>query len=424
MAITKLMHIKARRSGNLAEGLKTAINYIVNPKKTRDGNLVGTLNCTSALAYQKMIATKKLYGKEDGRQGYHFVLSFSPGEVTAEKAYQLTEEFCRTYLGTNYECVFAVHDDKEHIHSHIVFNSVSIKTGLKYHYKNGDWRKYIQPITNQICEKYGLETIDVNDRPITGDFDDYGKWEGNTKKLPPTNRDELRMLIDRLIPEVGSVKELINRLQINGCSVRDGKYLSIKLPTAERAIRSYRLGIAYEKENLERRIAGEKIVAPYIMETRSEILPEQYKIVRAGFKQAGRRSRYTSEYYKYKEEAEKLSQVNIKNRYLTTHHIVTLEQLDARRKAVQSNIATYDKKRKEIFESRRNYQNEIEIIKSLPRMEAEKRLSEMGFDADSLFAFEAATAGELSQLKYGKRELQKELQIIEKIDLHRTGKQL
>lgn len=423
MAITKLMHIKERKRGNPSEGLKNAITYILNPDKTRNGKLVGSLNCTPSLAYKKMLATKKLYEKTTGRQGYHFILSFSPGEVTPEKAYQIADEFCRKYLGTAYESVFAVHEDKEHVHAHIVFNSVSIKTGLKYHYNRGDWRKYVQPITNQICERYGLETIDVDEKSVTDDFDDYGKWEGAVNQRTPTNREQLRALIDQLIPEVNSLDELIAKLNLAGCKVRSGKYLSIKLPDAERAIRSYRLGIAYEQENLEKRIAGKMIYAPY-KATPEPLAKEQYKIVRAGFKQDGKRSIYTSEYYKYKDEITKLRQINRKNRYLTTYHITTEAQLKARQDQVEQQLKEINKKRKELFASRRMYQDEIDIIKNYSKEEAEQRLAERSFDADSLIAFEAATAEELSQLKSEKRELQREVELLKKIVLQPTGRQI
>lgn len=59
--------------------------------------------------------------------------------------------------------VYVVHDNTAHVHSHIVFNSVSFVDGKKYRYEKGDWAKYIQPITNKLCQEYGLSIIDVDD---------------------------------------------------------------------------------------------------------------------------------------------------------------------------------------------------------------------------------------------------------------------
>lgn len=70
-----------------------------------------------------------------GRQGYHFVISFEPGETDADEAYKITKEFAKKYLGENYDYVFATHTDKNHIHSHLIFNSVSRTDGYKYRYE-------------------------------------------------------------------------------------------------------------------------------------------------------------------------------------------------------------------------------------------------------------------------------------------------
>ena len=81
MGITKLLHIKERKTGNAARGLLNAIYYILNPEKTQNKRLVGG-NCgrDEEMIYQKFIDTKSAYGKLDGRQGYHFVISFPPEE--------------------------------------------------------------------------------------------------------------------------------------------------------------------------------------------------------------------------------------------------------------------------------------------------------------------------------------------------------
>ena len=108
-----------------------------------------------------MRETKKLFYKTDKRQGYHIIISFEEGEVTAELAFQIVGEFVEEYLGKEYEAVYAIHDNTAHIHGHIIFNSVSFLTGKKYRYEKGDWAKYIQPITNRLCDKYGLSTITI-----------------------------------------------------------------------------------------------------------------------------------------------------------------------------------------------------------------------------------------------------------------------
>ena len=109
----------------------------------------GNSGFTPQEVYQVMMDSKLDWDKLEGRQGYHFVISFQPGEVNEEMAYQVIKEFCEEYLGDDFDYVFSIHNDQKHMHGHIVFNSVNRMSGYKYRYENGDWEKYIQPITNQ-----------------------------------------------------------------------------------------------------------------------------------------------------------------------------------------------------------------------------------------------------------------------------------
>ncbi len=143
--------------------LKSSLEYILKPEKTQDGRLVGAINCQVDTAFEQMKETKRLFGKIDKRQGYHLILSFKENEVDPDTAMEITQKFVQEYLGKEYEAVYAVHDNTEHVHSHIVFNSVSFVSGKKYRYEKGDWARDIQPITNRLCEEYGLSIIDIEE---------------------------------------------------------------------------------------------------------------------------------------------------------------------------------------------------------------------------------------------------------------------
>lgn len=159
MAITKIMCMKTAEHGNIAAHLKHSIAYICNEAKTGNGSLVGGINCLPDFAYEQMIGTKEMFGQTGGRQGYHFIISLKPGEGTREQMYEITRRFAEEFLGGEYEGVFSVHTDKEHLHGHLVYNSVNMVTGRKYAYKKGDWKNVIQPITNRLCEEYGLSIV-------------------------------------------------------------------------------------------------------------------------------------------------------------------------------------------------------------------------------------------------------------------------
>lgn len=159
MAITKIMCMKSAEHGNVAAHLKYSLAYICNEEKTEKGSLVGGINCLPDFSYEQMKGTKEMFGQTGGRQGYHFIMSLKPGEGTREQMYEITRRFAEEFLGGEYEGVFSVHTDKDHLHGHLVYNSVNMVTGRKYSYKRGDWKNVIQPITNRLCEEYGLSIV-------------------------------------------------------------------------------------------------------------------------------------------------------------------------------------------------------------------------------------------------------------------------
>ena len=135
MAVSKILCIGSCGAGYAGKHLSQALDYISKKEKTGDGRWEGCLNCLPGNIYQQMRQTKEHFGKTDKRQGYHIILSFAEGEVDAAAAFEITGKFAREYLGSDYEALYTVHDNTDHIHAHIIFNSVSFRTGNKYHYK-------------------------------------------------------------------------------------------------------------------------------------------------------------------------------------------------------------------------------------------------------------------------------------------------
>ena len=157
MAITKILNIMESEGRNPASHLKNALEYIQNPDKTEECVLVGGINCLPDTAFEQMEETKNIFHKTGKRQGYHVIISFSPEEkVTAEQAMYVLEHFAKDVLGNDYEAVYAVHTDREHMHGHLIWNSVSMTTGKKYNSPKGNWKNHLQPITNKYCEELGL----------------------------------------------------------------------------------------------------------------------------------------------------------------------------------------------------------------------------------------------------------------------------
>ena len=177
MAITKILNIQESEGRNPASHLKNALEYIQNPDKTEECILVGGINCLPDTAFEQMEETKNIFHKTGKRQGYHVIISFSPEEkVTAEQAMYVLEHFAKDVLGDDYEAVYAVHTDREHMHGHLIWNSVSMTTGKKYNSLKGNWKNHLQPITNKYCDELGLSIMPAeysrNPKNIS-----RGKWE-------------------------------------------------------------------------------------------------------------------------------------------------------------------------------------------------------------------------------------------------------
>ena len=177
MAITKILNIMESEDRNPASHLKNALEYIQNPDKTEECVLVGGINCLPDTAFEQMEETKNIFHKTGKRQGYHVIISFSPEEkVTAEQAMYVLEHFAKDVLGDDYEVVYAVHTDREHMHGHLIWNSVSMTTGKKYNSPKSNWKNHLQPITNKYCDELGLSIMPAeyskNPQNISRD-----KWE-------------------------------------------------------------------------------------------------------------------------------------------------------------------------------------------------------------------------------------------------------
>lgn len=278
MAYLRLGHIKEAAGVNKSAGLKNCIDYIFNPLKTEDKKLIGGYNIkisddrskANEEVYNRMVNTKIANDKTDGRQGYHYKLSFPENEIISpELAMKITKEFCEECFN-GFECAFAVHTNTNHLHSHIVFNSVNLYDGYKYHYKNGDWAKIIQPAANRICEKYGLSSLELNldeEFKLTHKCKDYGSWKKQNKKnrfSSYTNNggkytySDIRSDIDDCINISSDWVSFVSNMEKRGHKIDDrGKHLKILAPGRQKWCRTYNLSddkYSYSKEVIIKKI--------------------------------------------------------------------------------------------------------------------------------------------------------------------------
>ena len=269
MGNMKLGNIKSKRH------LKISIEYIFNPEKTDGGRYIfGDSGTTAEEVKNSFLSTKDVFDKNDGRQAYHFILTFGADEkVTEPLAQKIAEKFMEQYFpADDHDWTAAVHNDKKHMHVHIIFNSVNRNTGYKYRYENGDWEEQIQKIVDKLCSEYDLKTImyefDIDGREIKKEKPKkYERPGTNYEKHNPeikSKADIIRQDIDRYISESDSYLSFLKKMKHDGYKVHEGKsekygeYLTLTPYGVSKGMRTYRLGKGYTVTEIKERIKSKE----------------------------------------------------------------------------------------------------------------------------------------------------------------------
>ena len=205
-------------------------------------------------AYERMQATKKRFCKTGGVLGYHIIQSFKPGEITADRCHELGRKLASEMFGAGHEIVIGTHLNKEHLHNHIVVNSVSFTDGKKLRFNKQSYRE-LQEISDELCRTYGLSVIESKARGKS-----YKEWL-NEKEGKPTVRGRIRADIDQAIKESFNYGTFIANLEKRGYLIKDSPsrtYTALKPPFGARFIRLNSLGEDYTKERIIERLSRQK----------------------------------------------------------------------------------------------------------------------------------------------------------------------
>ena len=278
MAITKILNIQESDGRNPASHLKNALEYIQNPDKTEECVLVGSINCLPDTAFEQMEETKNIFHKTGKRQGYHVIISFSPEEeVTAEQAMYVLEHFAKDVLGDDYEAVYAVHTDREHMHGHLIWNSVSMTTGKKYNSPKGNWKNHLQPITNKYCDELGLSIMPAeysrNPKNISRD-----KWEREMSMKENILRDA--KMCAYAAGNVDHFKYLMKRL---GYVFKKDAWMEVQAPGFQYYHKLAKLDEMFSEETLRHHVDMPWMAKPYFYSSdimglhRAKLSPYQKK---------------------------------------------------------------------------------------------------------------------------------------------------
>ena len=368
-----------------AVSLQDALDYAANRDKTEQSCFESSYACTLETAFTDMRQTKERWHKSGGVQGYHLVQSFAAGEVTPELAHQIAKELADRVLGGRYEYVIGTHLNTDHIHSHIVWNSVSRIDGKKYHSNGKSYVTEIRAVSDELCRKYKLSVIDTENSHHVAK--PYAEWLAE-KNNHPTWRTAIRQDVDEAIQQSLTWRQFLNALERKGYEVRMGrKYPVLRPPGKERFVRFKTLGKRYTPETIQTRILYPQFNRCFV-----ENSPRvQYGRLHGG-KPRRKLTGLRALYYRYlyelgalprkpcrpsyavRQDAYKLDQRIRQMEFLSKHNIDTLAQLETYRQAKLGEIIQLTAERKSLYKTNPDSPHIQQVNTALKQLRQEERL--------------------------------------------------
>ena len=228
-----------------------AIAYVVNGDKTEEQVLTAAQGCSLGSACAEMQDAKIRWNKTDGVQLYHIIQSFRPGEITPGLALEIAQEFVREHL-PGYQAVIGIHTDRDHIHAHIVFNSVNQLTGEKYHSNARSYYQQIRGISDRLCREHGLSVI------MTGEPSkavSYIEWLRQSKGQP-TFRSMLEADLRTATQDANDLGHFFLLMEHMGYEIRHGDRLGFRLRGQERFMYPGRRDPLFTEDGIRAAIQG------------------------------------------------------------------------------------------------------------------------------------------------------------------------
>ncbi len=368
---------KTTKSPDSAGTLKEAIDYAMNRDKTESMVFEDTIGCTCENAFSDMAATKKRFHKEGGVQGYHLIQSFAAGEVTPELAHLIGQELADRLLKGRYEVVITTHLNTAHYHNHLVFNSVSMEDGKKYHSNAKSYYEEVRKISDDLCRKYGLSII----QPESGKGKSYAEWQAE-QAGKPTWRTAIRLDIKDAVSESFSWRQFIACMEKKGYVFKlNRKYIALRAPGMERYVRLKSLGKSYSEEALREWILRPKLPEKNPAGKANGSPPQKRKLhglqalYYSYLYQMGvlkRRPKRVS--YVVRQDIRRLDERIAQMEFLQKHGITTREELSAYRKPLEEQVLALTKERHRLYRSEPGAERISEITETLKPLRKDIRM--------------------------------------------------
>ena len=401
MAITKILNIKESEGRNPASHLKNALEYIQNPNKTEECVLVGGINCLPDTAFEQMEETKNIFHKTGKRQGYHVIISFSPEEkVTAEQAMYVLEHFAKDELGDDYEAVYAVHTDREHMHGHLIWNSVSMTTGKKYNSPKSNWKNHLQPITNKYCDELGLSIMPAeyskNPKNISRD-----KWEKEMSMKEIILRDA--KMCAYAAGNVEHFKYLMKRL---GYVFKKDAWMEVQAPGFRYYHSLVKMDEMFAEDRLRHHVDMPWMAKPYFYSSDirglhgAKLSPYQKRFYAKLYRlRIVEQKRFVVGGAKYTEELKRFHQLQDEYLLLVNNDIRDVAGLVKYRSEQQKKVKRIDDRQQEIYKENASRKRKIKTDEKYREYQL----------------WHAGVQEELDELKQEKREIKRQIQLTDDI---------
>ena len=446
MATTKLWHIKGRLKDLLVyvenpektmaekpdlQPLWDVLSYVQRPAATEQGEYVTAVNCLKEIALQQMIQTKKRFGKEDKYIAWHGYQSFQPGEVTPELCHEIGVRLAKEMWGYRFQIIVTTHLDKDHLHNHFCFNSVSFRDGGKYNYSKAEQQR-LRDLSDSLCREYGLSVIRHPHKAPPRQV-----WL-DEKAGKPTRYNVYREDVHEAIIYSRNPRHMEAYLRRKGY-ITDftGKHWKLRLPQYEHFTRLDTLDERWMPQEISRYMGA---AASFGSRSARIDYPRQMpQELHDWFKPFVRTSHIYRQYLHYcyllgilpknteykptspylKEDLKKLDTFTEQVRYIGKYHIETLEDLYADRKSIESEMDKLTDRRRKLQNKIRRATPEAKITLRKEKADVtaqitelrkrlklnkgiEERSLKMKEKTDLLYANEYRTQEEQQRKKYGR----------------------
>lgn len=341
MATTRLIPMHASTKHPPSQTIRERIAYAVNPAKTDHGQWVIGYGCDPATAAAEMLLTKREYELQNGPERakpsnillYQIRQAFAPGEITPKKAQQIGYELAMCFTKGKHQFIVATHVDKQHIHTHILFNSTTMDGSRKFRNFLGS-SFALRKISDRLCLEHSVSIIEHPGKA----HNHYGKWLGDEKPL--SQRDQFRCNIDEaLAKKPATFDAFLADMRAAEYEIKQGKYLAFRKAGQQRFIRLRSLGESYSEDSLRAIITGEK---PLNVQSRRAQPPATETPDRVNLLVNIQSKLLAGKGVGYERWAKKfnLKQMAQTLNYLTEHQLLDYEKLAARAREVSTQFSS------------------------------------------------------------------------------------